>query len=90
MSTEISSAVLVLDCAHTERRELQLPPVHRLECLNGRHRVQGGEGDETPPQLWWTVDLVYIPGRYDLLDSGLSRTSHTPFSRFKRRSEKPA
>lgn len=42
---------------------LKFPPLHRLTCLHGRHRIQAARETLDPTDAWWTVDF-YLKGRY--------------------------
>jgi hypothetical protein len=59
-SSNISSDSL-LDNPKDEPPELTLPSGHRIECLQGLHRVEAGKRILPPGGWWWTIDL-YING----------------------------
>jgi hypothetical protein len=52
---------------------LKFPPNTRIECLNGKHRIQAAKECATlnPLEKWWIVDLYLKGMRRDRYPSGL-------------------
>ena len=55
------SAETLLNNPGNDPPTLKFPPLFRLTCLHGRHRVQAAREILAPADAWWTVDL-YLAG----------------------------